>query len=94
MFLQGRDMKNRIPALTGLILLLTGFTLRNLYQTSNKWHIIPKNTEHVILYPTALISHPYEGVRIILVIIFILILIILFLIAFAGANREKQGYNF
>jgi hypothetical protein len=87
-------MKNRILALTGLVLLLTGFALRAVYQTGNLWYSIPKNPELVILYPATLISNPYEGVRNFLVIIFILILVILFLIAFIGTKQEKQGYNF
>lgn len=83
-------MKNKILALTGLMLILIGFTLRNVYQTSSLWYSIPKNPEHAIIYPAALISHPYEGVRNLLVIIFILILVILFLIAFVGTKRDKQ----
>ena len=80
-------MKNRILAVTGFIFLIAGFTLRTVYQTSKTWYSIPKNPEHVIVYPAALVFHPIEGVRNFILIIFILILVILFLIALRARDR-------
>ena len=87
-------MKNKILAFTGLIVLTAGFILRMFSQERILSYSIPKpdHPQYLFFHLTGLLSHPFEGVRNILILIFILVLLILLLIAFFETNWKNQRY--